>query len=394
MFIFYKNSPTIQKATNSLLTKLPGPVGRYFEKVPTESENEKRIEYLAEYFLEEDPGVAADKMYIIKKEDEKVYRSIVREMNLTSPEKTEEIIVKIRDLELRKDLLISVYDDVREDEKNKFRSEISRIESQDLLISKLEIEKKFANKEFQAILKGMSPEGLAKVLYFVDLDVKSYVVELFDNQLKSKITKEINRISLERENLKDIAKYYETKNLSEALEDIGNEGIYDMERLAVIYSNMSISKSSQMLSQMEDSKFIEELFLAIKREEELTGKNINMAGDISRSIEFFSDYNEKIAKLRKVYGDMSAGQVASITKKMIKNDRTITIFNLDVDEIYDLSDKTIIIDILSGMKREQLSKVLDSMDSLDASEVTQLLATPEEKIFKGGERLDDGRGKV
>ncbi|HEY4543637.1 MAG TPA: hypothetical protein VIG40_03240, partial [Tissierellaceae bacterium] len=277
ILIYMASTKVLKGSSKGFLTSLPGPIGRHFQKVPTEAENQNRVNYLADYFLSEEASVSADKMYIIKKEDEKVYRKILRQMNIKSPEKTEEVVLKIRDLELRKDLLMSVYDDVKEDKRNKFRSEVSRIESQETLLSKMEIESKFAIKEFQETIKSMKPQSLAKILYFVDPTTSSYIIGLFDNNTRTEINTELNKIGVERENLKDLAKYYETKTVDEAIEFIGNTDTYTIEELAIIYNNMSVAKSSEILSKVKDGEFIENLFLNIKKEEELLGTNYNIA---------------------------------------------------------------------------------------------------------------------
>lgn len=387
--ILYTTSPTVKKSTNKILAKLPGGAGDYFKNMPTESDNAQKIEYLSDYYLGLDKDVAADKMYIIKTEDEKIYKEVVKSMNLKSPEQTEEIIIKIRDLDLRKNTLTSVFDQVEQDQKNQFNSEVSRIESQDILESKLEIERKFSSKEFQKVLKAMNPASLGGILYYTDSDISGYIINLLDPKSKLIVNAEMNKISNEIDNLKNLAKYYETKPITEALKSIGNTDVYNMEQLAVIYANMSISKSSQILSKVEDDKFIQDLFVEIKKQEELSDTTLSISSDIGRSIEFFTEYNGKLAKLRKVYEDMQPKKVAEIAETMLKNDKTITIFNLDMDEVYDLSDKTIIVDILSGLKKEQLSKVISAMKTENAVEVTELLAKPSEKTFKGGENIND-----
>src|SRR5690606_31814141 len=100
--------------------KLPGVTGEYFRTIPTEEEREDKKLFLADYFLSLDPKIAADKLYIVKKDDERLYSEIVRLMNSKAPSKTEEIIKLIRNMELRKDLLFSIHDEIQEEKRSQF----------------------------------------------------------------------------------------------------------------------------------------------------------------------------------------------------------------------------------------------------------------------------------
>ena len=112
------------------------------------------------------------------------------------------------------------------------------------------------------------------------------------------------------------------------------------------------------------------------REEELTKSDTSITGDISRAMEFLNEYGNKVKDLVAIYEKMSPDKVAKIVEQMIKNTSTITSIELNSEEIYELSDSIIIIDVLSKMKNQTLSKVLDFMEPDKASQVTRLLAKP------------------
>lgn len=390
--IFYNRNANFKKRVNGALSKMPGAVGEYFKGSPTEAERKERIDYLADHFLGLDPSVAADKIYIIKKDDEKLYVEIIKGMNRLSPEKTEEVVLKVRDIEMRKDLLASIYDDAIEDEKTSFLSEVSRIQGQDTGITVQEIERKFSSKEFHKVLKEVSVEKMGEILYYTDPDIRNYIIDGFTSERRMAVELEISKIAGEKNALYDLAKYYETKPIAEVVETLGNPDTYDYDKLATIFRNMSVVKSAEVLSEVEDDEFIEELFTAILAEDSLMGSEKQITRDISRTMEFVNEYKGKISKLVKVYGEMAPSHVGKIAEKMMVNDETITIFDFDVEETYELSDKVIIIDILSDMKRDQLSQVLDSMDVDKASKLTELLARPRERTYnydEGGERIED-----
>lgn len=127
--LIYRSNTSFKNNTNKFLSKIPGFVGEHFRNLPTEGEKNEKISYLSNYFLSLDPSIAADKIYIVKKDDEKLYMDLIKDMNSISVSKTEEIVIKVRNMELRKDLLFSIYEDAQRDENEKFLAEVSRIEN-------------------------------------------------------------------------------------------------------------------------------------------------------------------------------------------------------------------------------------------------------------------------
>lgn len=374
--LIYNNNKTFKNNINNAFSKMPGVVGEYFRNYPTEIERDEKINYLSKYFINLDSGISADKIYIIKKDDEKLYVDIIRSMNSISTSKTEDIVLKVRNMELRKDLLISIHDDAQEDEKKQFLSEVSRIEKQDILRSLLEVEKRFTDREFLKILDELKVDTIGEILFYTEYEIKDYILNTFKGNRRILIEGYIFEKTNEENTLIDIAKLYETKPLDLAILAIGNTDNYSMNKLGTIYRNLSVLKSAELLSTIKDEKFLEELFSSIMRKEALTKSDTNITKDINKAMEFINEYNAKIKDLVIIYEKMSPGKIAKIAENMIKNTKTITSFELNSEEIYELSDSIIIIDVLSKMKNQTLSKVLDFMEPDMASQITRLLAKP------------------
>ncbi|CAK7020153.1 hypothetical protein KQI38_19585 [Tissierella carlieri] len=374
--LIYNTNKNFKNDVNNLLSKMPGSVGEHFRNYPTEVEKSEKVDYLSSYFINLDPNTAADKMYIIKKDDEKLYIDILRGMNSISIPKTEEIVLKIRNMELRKDLLFSLYDDAQKEEKERFLSEVSRFEKQDIMTSLLETEKRFSDREFLKILAEIKTDKLGEVLYYIDSDIRNYILDTFKEDKKMLVEAIIYEKTNEVNTLIDIAKVYETKPTDVAIDAIGNTNNYSLYKLGIIYKNLSVLKSAELLSNIKDEKFIEDLFASIMREEKLTNSDTNITGDISKAMEFLNEYGNKVKDLVAIYEKMSPDKVAKIVEQMIKNNDTITSFELSSEEVYELSDSIIIIDVLSQMKNQTLSKVLDFMEPDKASQITRLLAKP------------------
>lgn len=380
----YFNNKNFKLRVNKALSKTPGAVGTYFKNAPTESEKNDKLIYLANYFLELEPSTAADKMYIIKKDDEKLYVDLIRNMNGISVPKTEEIVLKVRDLELRKDLLFSVYQDAQVEEEEKFRKEVSRIENQDMLATISEVERNYSNKDFIEVLKEVKPDRLANILYYVDGDVRNYIIEQIPSKNRVLVLNSLDKKTNDEKALRDMAKIYENKSTEVAIEAIGNTETYSIDKLASIYRNLSVLKSAEILLNINDEAFLESLFKAIIIDEQLNKENRDLANEINKSMDFLTEYKRKIKNLVKSYEDMTAKSVADITEKMMRNTETITLLDLNIDESYELSDSVIIVDILSELKNDKLSKVIESMKPEDGAYLTQLLAKPKSNLHREG----------
>lgn len=376
--LIYNSNKAFKQNMNNTLSKVPGPIGEYFNNYPTEEEKNDKVDYLARHFLTLEDEVAADKIYIIKKEDEGLYFDLIKEMNSISRKKAEDIVVKIRNMELRKDLLISTYEEAKSEENEKILLEVSRIESQDTLLSLMEIENKFSDKDFLEVLDKVDKNKLSELLYYVNDDIKSYVLNTFKIDKKNEIERLIYVIQSKENELKDVARLYETKPIDTITSEIGGFENYSMEELGIIYMNLSNIKAAELLYNIGDEKFTEELFIEIARQEEIMKSDINTTENISKAMEFISDYNIKIDDLVLTYEKMTPAKIAKIVEEMIDNTDTVTSLELNDENIYNLSDRLIIVDVLSKMKNQTLSKVLDFMEAENASKVTRELVKPKE----------------
>lgn len=374
--LFYNLNQTFKRNANEFLSKMPGAVGKYFANIPTEMERREKIQYLSEYYLELDPNTAAEKIYILKKDDEKLYVELIKSMNSISFTKTEEIINRIRNMELRKDLLFSVYEEVLKEEEEKFLSEVTRIENQDIILSIREIENNYSDRDFLRVLEEVNIDTLGEILYYVDSDLQDYILSSFNHSKKNAILSVINRKTKEIIDLEEIAKVYETKPIDVAIDILGNTDTYSMDELAIIFSNLSVLKSSEILSNVEDENFIQDLFSSIIRYEGLRNSELNITQNISKGIEFFNEYSEKINDLVMIYDKMSPERVAKIVESMIGNTNPIASLELEEENILEISDRDIIIDVLSKLRKQNQSRILDYMEPETASLLTRLLASP------------------
>ncbi len=379
--LIYYNNMTFKSKINKVLGNVPGGVSEYFKSSPTESERNDKKAFLANYYLSLDPAIAADKLYIVKKDDEKLYSEIIRLMNSNSTSRTGEIIKLVRNIELRKDLLFSIHDEIQKEKQNELLDEINRLENQDLLLTINEIENRIqTDHEFKENILDiftLMDEGKAKdILYYMDDGIREDILSSLSNDKRTSLESRLSTKKIEITKLADLANFYEVKPIEEILEEVGNSNKYSMEELGIIYKNFSILKSAEILSKIEEDSFVEELFGAIRKEEELNGEEESITNEISKSIQFITEYNKKIDDLVTVYNKMSPDKVAKIVEQMMGNNTTVTALEINSEPIFQLSDASIIIDVLSRMRNKTLSSIMDYMSTENASKLTQALARP------------------
>ncbi|MFA5575805.1 MAG: hypothetical protein WC983_00850 [Tissierellaceae bacterium] len=374
--LIYRNNLNFKNNANQILSKMPGYIGTYFKNIPTEIERAEKINFLSEYYLGLESDMGADKLYIVKKEDESLYNDLLRNMSSISSSKTDAIKLKVRDMELRKDLLISIHEDVLKSEEDRFSSELARIETQDFETSLIEIEKRYGERDFLKTLDNTNRDILGKMLYYIDGDIREHILNNLSKEgresVEAIIRSKYNRVN----NLQEIAKVYETKPLDTIVNILGDTSNYSMDELGIIYKNLSTLKSAEILLYLDDDDFVEELFINIVEEEELLGRDSNITHDIGKTMKFLSEYEQKLKNLVGIYEKMTYEQISKIVETMINNTSTITALELDEENVLELSDRDIILDVLSRMKNQTLSKVFDLMKPEKASELTSLLARP------------------
>ena len=379
--IVYFNNKTFKNKVNNLLGGLPGIAGEHFSSFPAESDDNDKKTYLANHYISLEPAIAADKLYIIKKEDDKLYSEIIRLMNSNSTSKTEEIIKLVRNIESKKGSLSSIYDEVQEGKENLLTAEINRLENQDLLTTINEIEKRIETDEvfeesLPNIITMISQERAADILYYIDETIEDKVLYSLGDNKRADIEGKLLSKKVEQAKLADLASLYEVKPVEVAVEEIGNIEEYTIEELGLIYKNLSVLKSAEILSKLDDDGFIEELYTAIRKEEQLNGEEASITNDISKSMQFITEYNNKIDDLVKVYGKMNPDKAAKIVEKMMTNNNTVTALEIDSEPVFEISDASIIIDVLSRMGNKTLSSIMNYISTDKASTLTQMLVRP------------------
>lgn len=382
--LIYFNNDTFRNNANDVLKNLPGSLGTRFNNsliIDEDKELDNKKEFLANYYLQLDSRTASDKLYIIKEKDRKLYDDILKRMSAISINKTKEIVKLISDLELKGDLLINLYDEIITEEENELLNEVKRFEKLDTVVAIKEINNEISNNpkyidELSKIIAEMDDNKVADILYYLDEDIKNEILNNLNKDKKYSISRILNEMKVENENLKNIANIYRYKDPVKSVEEIGNTEKYNIDQLSKIYRNLDVATASKILVNVENDEFKEELFATMKKYEILNNEEESKTEKINETINYIQNYNDKIEELVALYEKMNSEDAANIVEKMMYNYNQVSSLEIDSIPIYKISDAIIIEDVLKKMNKTKLSDIISNMDSRKAADLTRRLATP------------------
>lgn len=357
--LLYNTNNDFKIEANKYLRNIPGKIGDYFNQYPTTAETKDKILYIAEHYSQIDEDAAADKLYIIKNDDEELYFQVIQQMNKLSPDKTEIIIKKVRDIELRKNLLISVYDEINTTKENEIQEDVKRIEGMDLIVAKNLILDHYKNKKFERIneiFDRISVDRAVDLIYYFEKDIYDYILNNINNDNRTEINIGLTEKKLENEKLVRQSEIYQVNSSDDSVKEIGNTDNYNLYQLSLIYLNLSTDKSAEILSQVNDKEFIENLFTEMRNTELLDDAIDSKTVKIASEIERIKKYNSKIQELVKIYQKMDSKAVAPIIEKMFSEDPELTV------------------DLIEAMSESKVAEILNYVDSEIANQITKKLA--------------------
>lgn len=375
--LVYFSNNNFRESTNEFLRDRPGVVGEYFSKYPTESEKAEKEAYLANYYLSINEESSADKLYIIKKSDEGLFNNVIKRMNQKSSTKTKDIIKLVRNIELRKDLLHTIYEEIKSEHEIALNEELKNLEELELNLAieevELMVEKGRDGKELGKIFTNMKESRAIDILYYMNPNAKNKII----SHIETNRRKKFNLFLLQKEKreyeLEQCSKVYEVMDTEKAFTEIGNSEKFKIDELSSIYMGLSIKKASDILINSDD-EFANQLITGIEKLEELTDQDESRAVKIIEAISFKKQYDKKISELVTLYEKMESTDIVEIVEKMMVNKNSVTIFEIDDNPIYSISDSSIIMDVLKNMKKQKVSQVLSIMDSNKAAEITRQFA--------------------
>jgi len=359
--MIYNTNEKFKVTTNEQLRQFPGFIGQYFNRYPTENEKNDKIKYIAKHYINLDKTTAADKLYIVKKSDEELYLDIIQVMKLESLNKTEDVIKQVRNIELRKDTLVSIYDEMESEKEEELAEEYKRFDKLNIDIAILEIKNNYLKdynnfEKLISIFKNIKKEKLVNILFYIDINSKDTLLNRikiddvsFHNEVQSMLIEKEKKHS----KLQQIASMYEVMDSKLAFNDIGNTNKFSIDDLAVIYSYLEPKKSAEILINEDEPEFANQLFENIRALEELNGLTKSITVDITDELTKLNDYNNKKQELISIYEKMNSSEAAKLIEKMF------------------ITDPDIVIDVLMGIKKAKVSEILNNIETRKAIEISK-----------------------
>ena len=383
MLLLYTFSDRVKNSNDKILRKVPivkNIVGSY----PTKEELSNREETIAKPYIEDlDIKSAADKLYIVKKEDDKLYRALVSRMDKLSTDKTKSVLKEIRTLELRKDLVSNLYKDVEDEKVTNIKEIAAKLEGMSTRVAVEEINRGdiVTEEQFIEALSYMNDSAAIEILYYLDGGARSNVLFKLSNEnmnRKQELQNLLNEKRVKEEEMNftaiKMAEMYTVKDPETSIKEIGTTEDYSIDLLARVYMNLAPEKSAEILVVSEDEEFLTELFDNIRKKEELLGIEQSIGVNINNIMTFLKEYKQKVSDLTVVYDKMEVQEAGSTLEKLLKNKESITVFTIAEEEGYKLSDYTVAVDILKNMKGNKIAKIFDTMTPELRAQITKILA--------------------
>lgn len=380
--IVYLTNENFQYIANRHLSNGPGFIGKYFQSFPTREEREAQKRKVANYLLDLDLPRAADKLILIKKEDEALYSALVKIMTEKNAKQTGDILELIRDSSMKKDILVSTLEQIDNEKKVSLSDKAKYYETLSLpnLIGEIKDALNSGIISFHdmgQIVEQMNEKTAVKILSGLDEEISSKLTSYFESGVKrQKLEEIVNQMKDKEKSLIHMAQIYNTEKPDKLIEDLGSEKKFKMEELSVIYRNMSILQGAKVLSKIEDKDFIIRLFNRMKEDEIIREGKDFITPDLSKAMKIYSEYDRKVQELVGIYKKMEPQQVADMVTKLFKNSKASKQYTLENGENLVIGDRDIAIDVMKNLPQKLAAEVLASLDADLASEISKTLALP------------------
>lgn len=177
--------------------------------------------------------------------------------------------------------------------------------------------------------------------------------------------------------LKNLSEIYYTENPDKLVNIIGNTETYKLDDLSIIYRNLGVKKSAQILATLDNEDFVHELVNTIKEKEILLNGEDLITDDILKAYKVYRDFDNNVSELTSIYEKMSDTQIAELIRRMIRNSSYPQNYKLLNGEVISISEEDLALSMLKKFNERKLASILSSLDASLSSEITRKLSIPE-----------------
>ena len=344
--------------------------------------NEAKINTIAEYFLRISREKAVDKLSLFYKDEPKMYMEIMKSMLMMDPNNTKIIMDNIREKRVKGDVVSSTLEEIVK-ERNLELSGVAE-DLQNIPFSELK------NEMYDIINDGLNGVSkLAKILEQMD-SVKAFeLLSLLDDvdkdsvtnsmsiKAKESIRKEMNKDMANNQKLISLSEIYSAKDSSELTELLSNTNTYKIEELAVIFKELGVLKTGQILTKAANSSFVVDLITEMKNNEVLENGEDLITKDILKTLKIYKNFDDKVLQLTNIYSAMSVDKVATLLKRLLVAGSLPQTYVLDSGDVIQISDENLALKVLKNFDDKKMAEIIGQFENSLATEVSKQLTIPE-----------------
>lgn len=381
VFGFYMLNETFQYRVNAAFSDAPV-IGSYFDALPTRAEKDAQIRSIAEYYLEISADRAVDKLILIKGEDTGNYNDIIRVMMQIDPNVTRAVLEKIRDKELKGDAISSTLEEINSERESDLQADADELVSIPLSSVREEMYKVIndglnGHSKLARILEKMEPTKAYEMLSLLDDVDATQVLDAMEIQSRDAIRQERNTETSTNQKLISMSEIYASKDASELIDTLGNTSTYNVEELSVIFKELGVIKTGQILAAVEDTTLVNNIITQMKNNEVLESGEDLITKDILKTLKIYQNFDDNILQLTNIYSTMQSEEVANILKNLITNGALPKNYVLDNGDIITISDEMLAYEVLKHFDDTKIAEIIGYFEDSLASEVSKKLAVPE-----------------
>lgn len=208
---------------------------------------------LAEYYLSLDEERIIDKLMLLKKQDKGLYKEIVQLMKDDDFELTQDILSEIKLKEMKKNTLRREVEGMKREkagdisEKAKYYSKVGLLQTvRDIEddIRSLEIDSTYA----ASLLQEMKAKYAARVIYYIDADIRDAVETNLKGEAAQKISREMLSFEKYIEEMDSMTMLYADKEYRQASLELEDKEKFKAEDVAYIIANMDVVQAGKILA--------------------------------------------------------------------------------------------------------------------------------------------------
>lgn len=379
----YMTNDEVKLSTNKVLVFMPGPVGEYFKKFPTEKELiDQKIE-LARLIVDMSEERAIDKLKVIKGEDETLYNQLIKIMLKLDKNKTSKIVNSLRKVSIKEDVLIRTIDEIKTEESEQYTEVAKNFDKMSPIYVRDELNKIMTNEKngyskVAGILSAMKKENAAYQMRFMDPITREKISAKFMSiDKKNEIEYLLQTIENKEMTLRNTSDIYTTESTDKLVDIIGSTNTYSISDLSVIYREIGIIKGASILAKSSDQDFVHQLLGEIKEREIMLNNQDVITQDILKAYKIYKEFEDNVTQLNTVYNNMNNQQIAELLKRLLRSTNPTKTYTLNNGSEISISDEDLAFAILKKFDNRKKASILGNMDTTLSSQISKQLSLPD-----------------